>query len=200
MEFERVVRGRQMTRAFTGERLPDGLVDEFLDLARGAPSAGNTSALDFLVLEGGDTAAYWDITLAPDRRADFAWPQLLEAPVLVVLWVDPDAYVRRYAEADKAYSGLGAGQEAWNVPYWFVDGGAAAMTLLHAAEDRGLGALFFALFEHEDSVRDHFGVPASRRAVGTVALGYKGPDRPSSSASQARPALDEIVHRGTWGQ
>ena len=40
----------------------------------------------------------------------------------------------RYAEEDKARTGLGAGADAWAVPYWWVDGGMAAMTLLLAAE------------------------------------------------------------------
>ena len=144
-------------------------------------------------------AAYWDVTLPSERRDGFAWPGLLAAPVLVVVWVNPDAYVSRYREPDKAHTGLGADEDAWPVPYWFVDGGAAVMTMLLAARDRGLGAAFFGMFEHEDAVRRRFGVPPDRRGVGTVALGHPAEDdRPSHSAARARPDLSNNVHRAGW--
>ncbi len=188
-----------MTRAFTPDPVDAAVVDAFLDLARRAPSAGNTQPFEFLVLEGTDqTARYWDTTLPPERRDTFPWPELLTAPVLVVTWVRPAAYVDRYAEPDKQRTGLGVDETAWSVPYWFVDGGAAAMILLLAAEAKGLGALLFGLFDHEDEVRREFGVPEDRRAIGAIALGHPAPDRPSASAGRSRPALEQIVHRGGW--
>ena len=197
-EFGRLVRGRRMTRAYTADPVDPAVVDEILDLARRGPSAGKTDSLQFLVLEGSDVARYWDTTLAEEKRPSFPWPQLLDAPVIVVPWVEPAAYVRRYAEADKARTGLGDGEDAWSVPYWWVDGGAAAMTILLAVEAAGLGALLFGLFEHEDAVRAEFGVPAGFRAIGAIAVGHPAPDRPSMSAGRRRPDVDEIVHRGDW--
>ena len=198
MEFERAVAARRMVRAFTDEPVDPETVDRILGLARRAPSAGNADGLDFLVLEGPDAAAYWEVTLPEPRRSGFAWPGLLAAPVVVVVWADPSAYVARYREPDKSRAGLGAGPEAWPVPYWFVDAGAAVMTILCACADRGLGASFFGLFEHEPAVRARFGVPEGRRAAGAVALGHPAPDRPSGSLRRRRRALPEIVHRGAW--
>jgi nitroreductase len=200
VEFEEVVRRRRMVRAFAPDPVPAELIDELLDLARRAPSAGNTRSVEFLVLEGAEqTSRYWAVTLPESERADFAWPDLPDAPVIVVVWVDPDAYVARYREPDKTGTGLGTDTSAWPVPYWWVDGGAAVMTLLHGVVDRGLGALFFGLFEHEAAVRSRFGVPPGRRAVGAVALGRPTVDRPSASSRRPRPALERIIHRGHWG-
>ena len=199
MEFEQVVRGRRMVRSFQPDPVAPALVEEICDLARRAPTAGNTAGVEFLVLEGESTADYWDVTLPPERRDGFAWPGLLAAPVLVVVWVDPAAYLRRYREPDKAHTGLGAAEEAWPVPYWFVDGGAAVMAMLLAAQDRGLGAAFFGMFDHEEPVRRRFGVPTDRRGVGTVAVGHPAADdRPSRSAGRARPDVSDIVHRTRW--
>ncbi len=199
MDFEQAVRRRRMVRSFASEPVEPAVVDELCDLARRAPTAGNTAAVEFLVLEGDATAAYWDVTLPPGRRDGFAWPGLPAAPVLVVVWTSPDAYLRRYREPDKVRTGLGAGEEAWPVPYWFVDGGAAVMTMLLAAMDRGLGASFFGMFEHEAAVRRRFGVPPDRRGVGTVAIGHRAEDdRSSHSAARPRPDLSEIVHRSHW--
>lgn len=198
MEFEQAVTARRMVRAFTGEPVAPETVDRILALARRAPSAGNADGLDFLVLEGPAVAAYWDTTLPEPRRAGFAWPGLLAAPVVVVVWADPGAYARRYREPDKSRTPLGEGPETWPVPYWFVDAGAAVMTILCACADRGLGALFFGLFDHEPAVRARFGVPEGRRAVGAVALGHPAPDRPSTSLRHRRRPLSEAVHRGAW--
>lgn len=199
MQYRQVVAKRRMVRSFDRRAVEPAIVDALLRDALRAPSAGNTASLEFLVLVGPEqTASYWDLTLSADRRGGFRWPGLLEAPVLVVPWVDPSAYVRRYREVDKSHTGLGARTEDWPVPYWFVDGGAAVMSLLHAAVDAELGALFFGLFDHEDAVRRHFGVPDGRRAVGALALGHPLPHRASSSARRPRPTFDEVVHRGSW--
>ena len=109
MEFEHAVRRRRMVRSFTGEPLAPGTVDEICDLARRAPTAGNAAGVEFLVLEGDDAAAYWDVTLPPERRDGFAWPGLLAAPVLVVVWANLGGYLHRYRQPDKSGTGLGAG-------------------------------------------------------------------------------------------
>ncbi len=199
MEFEQAVRRRRMVRSFSREPVKPGVVDKICDLARRAPTAGNTAGVEFLVLEGNDTAAYWDETLPPERRDGFVWPGLLAAPVLVVVWADLGGYLRRYREPDKDHTGLGTGEKSWPVPYWYVDGGAAVMTMLLAAQDRGLGATFFGMFDHEPAVRRRFGVPPDRRGVGTVAIGHPAADdRPSQSARRGRPDLSEVLHRSGW--
>jgi len=128
---------------------------------------------------------------------------LVAAPVLVVVAVRPDAYVDRYAEPDKAATGLGGSTEAWSVPYWWVDAGAAIEHLLLGAVDAGLGACLFGLFDHEPAVASAFGVPDGWRLVGTVALGHRPASDEAAEApgrSQARPRrpLAEVVHRGGW--
>ena len=199
MELSDAVRRRHMVRAFTDEPVEAAVVDRLLDASRRAPSAGNTSGLHFLVLHGAEqTARYWDVTLPPARRRSFRWPGLLAAPVLVVPWVCPEAYVARYGEPDKTGTGLGTGMHAWPVPYWFVDGGMAVDHLLLGAVDTGLGACLFGQFSHEPAVRAAFGVPEGWRAVGTVALGHAAPAAPGRSAARPRPPLGDIVHRGGW--
>lgn len=209
MELSEARRRRRMVRAFGPDpAAPDPVgpevVDALLDAARRAPSAGNVQATRFLVLDDPEAVAgYWELTLPPARRAGFAWPGLLVAPVLVVVLVEPAAYAARYAEPDKAATGLGEGTGAWPVPYWWVDGGAVVQNLLLAVVDTGLGACLFGLFDHEERVLAAHGVPDGWRAVGTVAIGHPvtgaGRERPGRSARRPRPPLSEVVHRGRWG-
>ena len=199
MELSTAVRRRRMVRSFDPAPVAPAVVDGLLDLARRVPSAGNSQALAFVVLEGADTTRLWDVTLPPERRATFRWRGLLDAPVVVVPVVEPAAYPRRYAEPDKAASGLGAATDDWPVPYWWVDGGMAVQNLLLAAVDAGLGALFYGLFGHEDAALAALGVPPGWRALGAVALGHPaGDDEPGRSAGRGRPPLSAVVHRGGW--
>ena len=198
MELSDAIRARRMVRAFDGRPVPPEVVDGLVDLARRAPSAGNTQPWSFVVLEGAQTSRLWDVTLPPERRSGFRWRRLLDAPVVIVPVVAPDAYAERYAEPDKQATGLGAGVDAWPVPYWWVDGGMAVHGLLLAAVDVGLGALFYGLFEHEAAALAALGVPPGRRALGAVALGWPAADEPGRSAGRSRPPLSSVIHRGGW--
>src|SRR5688500_12537848 len=91
MELSTAVRRRRMIRAFTAEPVAPAVVDGLIDLARRAPSAGNSQGCAFIVLSGPETARYWDVTLPSERREGFRWPGLVAAPVLVVVLVRPDA-------------------------------------------------------------------------------------------------------------
>ena len=209
--FHRLQAARSMCRDFSPQSVGDEVLARLVDAALGAPAAGNAQALDLVVLSGAETALYWDTTLPVARRPGFRWPGLLRAPLLIVPYVDPEAYLQRYSEPDKARSGLGADTGAWDVPYWFVDGGAAVMSLLLAAEAEGLGALLFGQFDHESRVRQALGVPEGRRAIGTVAVGHRATgdgggsspgagstDSVSRSARRGRPSPAVHVRRGRW--
>ena len=187
-----------MVRAFLPEPLETSVIAQVLLPATRGPSAGHAQGVSLIVLRDGRQDAYWDTTLPPDRRAQFPWPGLLDAPVLVVVAVDPDSYADRYAEADKLATGLGAGPDAWPQPMWFVDGGMAVLAILYGATDAGLGACFFGVFGHEAALRDALGAPEQIRLVGTVALGVPDPARDRPSRSAARPRRDDVVRFGGW--
>lgn len=189
-----------MTRAFRPDPIPHALLESIVDAGRRAPSAGNTQGFSFVVLEGREqTRRYWQTTL-PDAES-FGFPGLLAAPALVIVLADPRAYVERYAEADKAATGLGESADRWPVPYWTVDASFAAMLIQLAAIDAGLGVLFFGPFEHEQQVLDELGVPPAMNAIGTIAIGWRDADadtRAGTSASRPRRSTADVIHWGGW--
>lgn len=189
-----------MCRSFITTPIERASLDRVLDAGRRAPSAGNAAGTQFVVLEGPvETGRYWEVTMPAERRATFRWPRLLDAPVLVLPLAHASAYVRRYAEDDKAHTGLGESEDRWPTPYWTVDTAFAAMSILLAARDEGLGALFFGIFWRAADLLTDLGVPAGMEAIGTIALGHPaGDDEPGRSAGRPRPTLDDVVHRGGW--
>jgi nitroreductase len=192
-----------MVRSFSGAPLPPGVLDTILDLAVRAPSAGNTGGLAFVILEGpGETERYWNATTTAEwRETSRRYPAMARAPIVVVVLASPTLYMERYAEKDKALSGLGPidGEAAWPVPYWFFDAGASVMSMLLGATDAGLGACVVGNFRGEKQLLDVLGVDGSWRFAGAVLLGEPGGSDPkSASLSRDRSPISEIVHRGSW--
>jgi nitroreductase len=200
MEFGDLARSRTMVRSFSAEPVPREALERIIELACTAPSAGNTGGWDVVVLTGADTAAFWDATTTQEWRArSRRWEGLARAPVVVAVFVDPDAYLERYREEDKRASGLGSSTAAWPVPFWFVDGAFALMLMLLAAGDAGLGACILGNFRGEAALRTALAVPNGRRYVGAVAIGRpEGSDPPSASVARGRRQPADVVHRGRW--
>ncbi len=200
-DFPAVVRNRRMTRAFRSDPVPRVLISTMVDLASRAPSAGKTQGWHLVVLDGDDTARFWDATFRTDERDDFPWPHLLDAPVVALPLADPQAYLDRYSSPDKAESGLGDDQAAWPVPYWTIDTAMSVNTFLLAAEDAGLGALFFGVFNHEAAMRAGLGIPEHLQLLGAIALGYpveRSSPPPNLSHRPRRRRPDQIIHLGGW--
>jgi nitroreductase len=189
-----------MCRSFLERPVERSVLERALALATRAPSAGNTQGWAFLVLEGGDTARFWQ------QEADSSWlahpshPGLLRAPVIVLPLASRTRYLERYSEPDKSTPGARRVEE-WSVPYWLVDTAFATMLLLLGATQEGLGALFFALRRPAAPLLAEFEVPPEWEPLGAVALGWPSPDdKPALSAYRPRKGLSEVVHRGRWGQ
>ncbi len=197
MDLTEAIGRRRMVRDFEPDPIPAAELDTILDRARRAPSAGNTAATRFVVLDRPDTVArYWDTTLpAGPRRDGFRWQGLLTAPVLVLVGTEPHRYLERYAEPDKARTGRGESADRWPVPYWWVDAGTVVQNLLLLVVDAGLGACLFGAFDHEPAIRDEFGLDDDLRLVATIAIGRPRPDEPGRSAGRDRPPIDEVIIR-----
>lgn len=188
-----------MVRSYDPARpVPDEAVDRLLTAALRAPSAGHTQGVTFLVLRRpADVAAFWSATAgpgAPDR-----WLLgMRTAPVLVLVWTSPEAYLDRYARADKGWTDRDPAR--FSAPYWFVDAGMAAMAALLSVVDAELGACFFGVPpDCVGAVRDHFGVPEDQLSVGVVSVGYPTPALTGQSRSHLRRRpREERVHEGRW--
>jgi len=198
LELGEAVRRRRMVRRFEQRPLPPQTLDRVLESALHAPSAGFSQGTELVVLdEPGAVERFWATTAHPgfERRLD----RSAGPPVLVLVLSGKRAYLDRYAEPDKA--GLGMDVEAgWPVPWWDLDAAMAAMLLLLAAVDEGIGGWLSGVFHgHERLMRD-LGVPEGHRLIGVVGLGYPAADdRPSGSPRRRRRrSLDEVVHRGRW--
>ena len=189
-----------MTRSFSSESVHSETIDLAVDLATRAPSAGKTQGWHVIALEGESLFHFWSIVFPEDKRASFKWPGLFDAPLVTLWFADPQAYVERYSEPDKAHTGLGAGVDAWPTPYWTIDASMALGTFLLAIENAGLGALLFAVFNNRDALMTELGIPSHLELLGAVAVGYstQGTQQPGVSARRKRRSPAQIIHRNRW--
>ena len=197
MQFAEVLRRRRMIRSYDAARsVPADALDAILEAARRSPSAGFTQGVSLLVLSRAtEREIFWRIT----ADADSSWLRgMRAASVLITVWTSEDAYLDRYAEADKGWTDRNPAR--WSAPYWFVDAGMAAMAALLSAVDHDLGACFFGIpADRIPAVREAFGVPTGQLSVGVISLGYPTP-APALGSPTRRPrkAQSEVIHRGTW--
>jgi nitroreductase len=200
VELHEAIRRRAMVRSFATTPVPRADLDRILEGALRAPTDGNTRGTAWVVLEGPDeTSTYFDATTDEAWRARHPeWSDgLARAPVVLLAYCSPEVYVARYAEQDKAASGLGAGETAWPVPYWIGDAAFGVMSVLLGAVDGGLGACVLGTFRGEAALATRLDVPAGWRLFCAVALGYPdGNDQRRASLDRADDATR--IHRGRW--
>lgn len=189
---------RRMVRNFSDQPLSDEQLDRILRNALHAPSAGFSQGWAFLVLrEQPDRERFWQATGADDEEPDGWLTGMRQAPVIVVALSNKDAYLDRYAEADKGWTDRD--ENRWPVPYWDIDTGMASLLMLLTVVDEGLGACFFGVPpERVADFRSAFGVPDGFMPIGALAIGHRAPDRRSPSLRRGRRPVEDVVHVGHW--
>jgi nitroreductase len=202
MELDEAIRRRAMVRSFSDEPVDRGVVQRLLEGALRSPTAGNAGGTAWVALVGPEeTASYWSATTDTDwrDRNQDRFEGLLRAPVVLLAYSSPGAYVARYGERDKASSGLGSTPEAWPVPYWHGDAAFGVMTVLLGAVDAGLGACVLGAFRGAAPLARDLGVPERWELFCAVVLGRPdGQDHPSGSLDRDAPAAVTRIHWGGW--
>jgi nitroreductase len=196
VELGEVRRRRRMVRRYDPSvPVPADALERILDAGLRVPSAGFTQGVSLLVLQGPDVERYWSATTDPTVAPDRWLTGLRTAPVLVLVWTEPGAYLDRYAEPDKGWTDRDPAR--WTAPYWHVDAGMTVLAMLYAAVDEGLGACFFgAPPDRIAAVATAYGVPDGQELVGVVSLG--APVGSAARSRRERRSADELVHRGHW--
>ena len=187
-----------MVRNFTDEPVAPELVQQILDLARHAPSAGFTQGQSFVVVTRPELKQAIAELCSEATYVDSGFhPFISGAPVLLIPCTSEAAYHRRYQEADKR---MDDGSEIeWPVPYRHMDIGCAVMLVLLAAVDVGLGAGFAGAHDL-DALRTLLGIPHEITPVGVIPIGHRAPDLASPSLRRGRKPEAEYAHWEHWGQ
>jgi nitroreductase len=159
MDFETVAKKRRMCREYLDREVLQEKVGRILDLASRYPSAGHTQPQEFVVVR--DQRAKEALALA-------ALDQMYVAQAPLIIYRGRPG-TRRSAPR---YGKLGV--EIYSV----IDGSFAAMLVLLAVVDEGLGACFAGAF-YDKEVRHVLGLPRGVHLIGIISIGYcaEGPQK-----------------------
>jgi nitroreductase len=203
MEFRDVLARRRSVRTYADRPVPRDVLERITNAAVvRAPSAGFSQGLRLIVVTDPETRREIAVAAAEEELAAKGRPRWkAAAPVHVVVLTREDDYHERYQAQDKLQI-TGGREIEWPAPYWYVDAGAAAMTVMLAAIDEGLETAIFGVTDLE-ALRRTLGLPDDLTFVAVVTMGYpaEGADQPSSGASvftQRRKPRDEVVRWERW--
>lgn len=203
MQFRDVLTRRRSVRTYADKPVPRDVLERITDAAViRAPSAGFSQGLRLVVVTDPETRREIAVAAAEEELAAKGrtrWKAA--APVHVVVLTREDDYHDRYRSQDKL--AITGGREIdWPAPYWYVDAGAAAMTLMLAAIDEGLDTAIFGVTDL-DALQRLLGLPDDLQFVAVVTMGYPAEqaDEPSNGASvftQRRKPREEVVRWEHW--
>lgn len=217
MDLNEAVQGRRSIRAFLPDPVPREKIRKIVDLARWAPSWGNTQPWDVVVADGEKAKELARRFEEAGRAITNPRPDI-EMPI-----VFPERYKNRYMDLGRdllTFMGIERGDRAarmehymnmyklfgapaciyllidheLNVPYSCLDLGSFGTTLCHAAYQEGLGTIYLAASMHfPDMVREVLDIPETKKVVIGIAIGTPHPDAPASVFRSSRLPVDEIL-------
>ncbi len=172
MECIEAIKGRRSVRRFKESAVKEEIIEELLDSAQMAPSAGNLQARDFIVISN-------KITKQKLAQAALDQSFIEKAPIVIVVVANIDRSSRIYKSRGELYA--------------IQDATAAVMNLLLAAHSMGLATCWVGAFD-EYAVSEILGIPQRTMPIAIIPVGYSD-EKPSAPP---RVGLEKVFHREMW--
>jgi len=173
MNVLEAIKGRRSIRAFKNQGVPAEIVEELIDAARWAPSAGNIQPWEFIIVRK---------PRIKRRLVETALDQMFieEAPVVIVVCADEERSSQGYGVRGKTL--------------YCIQDTAAAMQNIHlTAYSLGLGTCWVGAFREEET-RKILKIPRGMRPVAIIPVGYPA----EAPTARMRKSTSQIVHYETF--
>lgn len=172
MELIDAIITRQSVRSFTDEKTDKDLIENMIEYANCAPSAGNLQARDFLIIDS-------DKIKEKMSEAAFHQNSIIEAPLVIVVC----ANLNRISSYGKRGKQL----------YCIQDAAAAVEHILLLAVDKGLDTCWIGAFD-EEKISKILHLPSYSRPVALIPIGYST----EKKAKNLRMKTKELIHYNQW--
>ena len=217
MELTDAVLGRRSIRAFLPDPVDREKIKKIVDLARWAPSWGNTQPWEIVVADGEKAAELARTFVEEGRKAvpprsDIEMPGGFPDPhkkrymglgrdLLTFMGIDREDKEARIQHYLNMYGFFGAPSVIYlvidgelNVPYACLDVGSIGTTICYAAFQEGLGTIYLAASMHfPDIVKRVLDIPPTKKVVIGIAVGVPHPDAPASLFRSSREPVENIL-------
>jgi nitroreductase len=217
MELNTAIQERRSIRLFLPDPVPRDIIARLVDLARWAPSWGNTQPWEIVAADGEKAKELAEAFAAEGRKGTPPRPDLsiprefpevhqkrytgLGRDLLTFMGVAREDKQARLQHYLNMYRFFGAPaviylliDGALNEPYACLDIGSIGTTLAYGAVQEGLGTIYLAASMHfPDIVRRVLNIPEGKKVVIGLAIGYPHPTAPASVFRSARAPVEEIL-------
>ena len=148
-------------------------IDPLLDIPKNAikiPTAGFSRGIEILIsTESKNILEVSKIFGEIDFVSKGLNPWISKSKALYFILVNEEAYHQRYEMKDKSNA---INSKNWDVPYWYLDAGAAMMNCMLLIEESNFSSGFMGLHNiNRDLIHDLFKIPLNYKIAGLVTAG-----------------------------
>jgi nitroreductase len=148
-------------------------IDQLLNIPKNAikiPTAGFSRGIEILIsTESENILEVSKIFGEIDFVSKGLNPWISKSKALYFILVNEEAYHQRYEMKDKTNA---INSKNWDVPYWYLDAGAAMMNCMLLIEESNFSSGFMGLHNiNRDLIHDLFKIPLNYKIAGLVTAG-----------------------------
>jgi len=170
--LENLLNNRKVVRNYKKTSLEDTTLKNISKFSIKIPTAGFSRGIE--ILNTFDVKKIKNVSRIFNEDnfiKDGKSPWISNSLALFFILVNEDAYHHRYSKNDKTNA---VNSKDWDVPYWYVDAGAAMMNCILLIEEKELSSGFMGLHNIDrKKIHEEFKIPDTYQIIGMITAGVE---------------------------
>ena len=186
--LENLLNNRKVVRSYKKAKVDKNSLEKIAKNSIKIPTAGFSRGIEILnTFDVAKIKIVSEIFNENSFKKDNQSPWISNSLALFFLMLNEDEYHKRYSSSDKKNA---VNPKEWDVPYWYVDAGAALMNCLLLIEEQGFASGFMGLHNIDrKKVHDLFKIPNDYQIVGMITAGVEDSNVVSSKEKSIKKKL-----------
>jgi nitroreductase len=186
--LENLLNNRKVVRSYQKAKVDKNSLEKIAKNSIKIPTAGFSRGIEILnTFDVAKIKIVSEIFNENSFKKDNQSPWISNSLALFFLMLNEDEYHKRYSSSDKKNA---INPKEWDVPYWYVDAGAALMNCLLLIEEQGFASGFMGLHNIDrKKVHDLFKIPNDYQIVGMITAGVEDSNVVSSKEKSIKKKL-----------
>ncbi len=186
--LENLLNNRKVVRSYQKAKVDKNSLEKIAKNSIKIPTAGFSRGIEILnTFDVAKIKIVSEIFNENIFKKDNQSPWISNSLALFFLMLNEDEYHKRYSSSDKKNA---VNPKEWDVPYWYVDAGAALMNCLLLIEEQGFASGFMGLHNIDrKKVHDLFKIPNDYQIVGMITAGVEDSNVVSSKEKSIKKKL-----------
>ena len=186
--LENLLNNRKVVRSYQKAKVDKNSLKKIAKNSIKIPTAGFSRGIEILnTFDVAKIKIVSEIFNENSFKKDNQSPWISNSLALFFLMLNEDEYHKRYSSSDKKNA---VNSKEWDVPYWYIDAGAALMNCLLLIEEQGFASGFMGLHNIDrKKVHDLFKIPNDYQIVGMITAGVEDSNVVSSKEKSIKKKL-----------